>query len=122
MKINHPDVSTSTSSSSITSSYTIVSSPSLRWHYMTSYIKNNERDERVRDGVLEKVMEVRGEVEEEGVGVRREVEEEVKGLTEEIKREYDDKNELERDIVKCIEIANEGVFYWRCWERIKEME
>ena len=79
-KINHPDVSTSTSSSSITSSYTIVSSPSLRWQYMTSYIKNNERDERVRDGVLEKVMEVRGEVEEEGVGVRREVEEEVRGI------------------------------------------
>ena len=50
---------------------------------MTAYIKNDERDERVRDGVLEKVMEVRGEVEEEGVRVRREVEEEVRGIKDE---------------------------------------
>lgn len=53
---------------------------------------------------------------------KKQIAERIEELKEEINREYDEKEEEEIDIKVCVEIANEGVFYYRCLERVKEIE
>ncbi|GMH54860.1 hypothetical protein TL16_g01768 [Triparma laevis f. inornata] len=94
--------------------------------YMTSYIKNGEDVQDVREGVLEEVMSLRFSLEDlensEIEKKKKQIAERIEELKEEINREYDEKEEKEIDIKVCVEIANEGVFYYRCLERVKDIE